>query len=259
MIRSDSDGRLLLFLLLHDGAEMAGDLLRRAWKRASRRGRLEGHLQELENGRFLSASAGGDLDARIFRLTRDGRQMLVGETDPEASWSRSWDGKWRLVLFDVPESQAAVRVRLRRKLRQLRFGWMQNSVWLSPDSLEVIARLFQNDRISVESLVLLEARPVGGESDADMVAGAWDFARLEKLHAAHVKVCRLKPGTGARLSEWLDWVRSLHRSWSEVCRHDPLLPAVLLPAGYRGREAWAAYRTALATAREAVHRLAVRV
>jgi DNA-binding transcriptional regulator PaaX len=39
------------------------------------------------------------------------------------------------VLFDVPTGQNAQRERLRRCLRDKGFGYLQNSVWISPDPL----------------------------------------------------------------------------------------------------------------------------
>jgi hypothetical protein len=60
---------------------------------------------------------------------------VLGGRDPEAQWARPWDGQWRLVLFDVPTGQNAQRERLRRYLRDKGFGYLQNSVWISPDPL----------------------------------------------------------------------------------------------------------------------------
>ena len=70
---------------------------------AYRRGLLR-QLQRLERQAFLerSPSASGD---RLYRLTDAGRLEALHGRDPEASWQRRWDGRWRMVLFDVPESQ----------------------------------------------------------------------------------------------------------------------------------------------------------
>ena len=53
MIRSDSDARLLLFVLMHEGVELAGEGLRLAWERVSRRGRLKQELRVLMQARFV--------------------------------------------------------------------------------------------------------------------------------------------------------------------------------------------------------------
>ncbi len=46
------------------------------------------------------------------------------------------DGVWKLVIFDIPESQKYVRVVLRAKLKALHFKKWQNSIWISPFALD---------------------------------------------------------------------------------------------------------------------------
>jgi hypothetical protein len=133
-------------------------------------------------------------DDRLYRLTAQGRLHVLGGRDPEAQWARPWDGQWRLVLFDVPTGQNAQRERLRRYLRDKGFGYLQNSVWISPDPLVEERESLGGGKINLESLLLLEARPCAGESDAEIVAGAWDFERINRRYARHLKVLAERPG-----------------------------------------------------------------
>jgi hypothetical protein len=48
-------------------------------------------------------------------------------------------------------------------------------------------------RIDVESLLLLEARSCAGESDGEIVAGAWDFGRINQRYARHLKLLKARP------------------------------------------------------------------
>ncbi len=43
-----------------------------------------------------------------------------------------WDGKWRIVLFDVPESKRPIRDYLRGVLKRLGFREFQRSMWVWP-------------------------------------------------------------------------------------------------------------------------------
>jgi hypothetical protein len=47
--------------------------------------------------------------------------------------------------------------------------------------------------VSVASLLLLEARPCAGESGAEIVAGAWDFERINRRYARHLKILDEQP------------------------------------------------------------------
>src|SRR5882672_7844565 len=109
-------------------------------------------------------------DDRVYRLSAQGRLLSLGGRDPEDRWARAWDGRWRLVLFDVPNRKNSERARLRRYLRQKSFGCLQKSVWITPDSLQAEKQILAGGKINVKSLVLLEARPCAGESDAEIVS-----------------------------------------------------------------------------------------
>ncbi len=88
--------------------------------------------------------------------------LALGMRDPVSCWKRRWDGKWRMVLFDVPQSKASDRARLRRSLADRGFGYLQNSVWITPDPLTEEREALGAGRVDVESLIILEARPCAG-------------------------------------------------------------------------------------------------
>lgn len=48
--------------------------------------------------------------------------------------SKKWDKKWRMVLFDIPETKKNIRDSLRRKLKELGFLEFQKSVFVYPYS-----------------------------------------------------------------------------------------------------------------------------
>jgi DNA-binding transcriptional regulator PaaX len=45
---------------------------------------------------------------------------------------RSWDGKWRIIVFDVPEIKRVNRDAFRRFIKHLKFYQLQKSVYLTP-------------------------------------------------------------------------------------------------------------------------------
>lgn len=69
-------------------------------------------------------------------LTKEGkrlalRQMILGGSIRFKKPSK-WDGKWRVVIFDIPEKQRGFRTVLRSHLYELRFYKLQQSVFVSP-------------------------------------------------------------------------------------------------------------------------------
>ena len=181
-------------------------------------------------------------DDRVYRLTRQGRLHALGGRDPQARWAREWDGRWRLVLFDVPTAQNSHRTRLRRYLRDKGFGYLQNSVWITPDSLDAERQILVGGKINVESLLLLEARPCAGESDAEIVAGAWDFELINHRYARHLNILGERPGGTLRnemaAKSLLRWAAAEREAWLDAVTCDPLLPERILPSDYQGQRAW---------------------
>jgi phenylacetic acid degradation operon negative regulatory protein len=121
-------------------------------------------------------------DPRVVRLTEVGFTLARGEFAPEQRWARQWDGHWRMVLFDIAEHDRPVRTRLRAALRHAKLGYLQGSVWISPDPLEQLRSSIRSITANPESLLFFDGRPSAGETDAAIVAGAWDFARLDEAH-----------------------------------------------------------------------------
>jgi|SRR5581483_4936158 len=192
--------------------------------------------------RKLVEQVDGHPGDRLYRLTVEGRLRALGGRDPQAQWSRRWDGGWRVILFDIPTAREAFRMQLRRYLLSRGFGCLQGSVWVTPDRVDTELKRFGQNEVNVNSLVLLDARPCAGESDEQIVSGAWDFKRINDRYRQHIKVLTERPqgnldGEGDA-SSLRRWAAEEREAWLDAVRWDPLLPERLLPAGYLGKEAW---------------------
>lgn len=121
-------------------------------------------------------------------------------------------------------------------------GYLQNIVWITPDSLEEERKVLVGGKINVESLILLEARPYAGESDAEIVAGAWDFETINRRYAQHLKILSERPAGELRqeatAKALLRWAAAEREAWLVAVTNDPLLPERILPPGYLGQRAW---------------------
>ncbi len=80
---------------------------------------------------------------KYARLTSEGKKKtnsLKLESD-SAILDPKWDGKWRIILLDLPESRKAERESLRYLLKKAGFVCLKNSAWISPYPFE---HLFEN-------------------------------------------------------------------------------------------------------------------
>lgn len=82
-----------------------------------------------------------------FRLTVKGREMLNIFEAREFRFKKPkrWDGRWRLLIFDIPERQRPARDKIRRTLSMIGFERLQDSVWIYPYDCEDLVTLLKAD------------------------------------------------------------------------------------------------------------------
>ncbi len=79
----------------------------------------------------------------VLITPRGAERILRIKMESEEKRKRT-DGKWVMVVFDIPEKRRKIRDRLRSFLRSLGFRMFQKSIWISPyDVLEKVHKLAQ--------------------------------------------------------------------------------------------------------------------
>lgn len=79
-------------------------------------------------------------------LTSKGKQMAgIYQIDAlKIPKPKQWDGKWRILLFDIPEKLRITREAFRGKLRELGFCPLQKSAWIHPYDCETEVELLKD-------------------------------------------------------------------------------------------------------------------
>lgn len=69
-----------------------------------------------------------------IQLTRSGKKKILkyAFNDIQIKKLKKWNGKWYVVIFDIPHTYRMVRDALREKLQELGFYQLQKSVWVYP-------------------------------------------------------------------------------------------------------------------------------
>ncbi len=80
---------------------------------------------------------------RFVQLTRKGELEVLVEI-AKLPVKGLWDGKWRVVIFDIPEEAKSQRDKLRRLLKENNFYKLQASVFISPYPLNWAAIEYLN-------------------------------------------------------------------------------------------------------------------
>lgn len=80
-------------------------------------------------------------------LTTTGEQRLreLELRDFHFKKPKKWDGRWRILIFDIPEAKKAIRDKIRRTLIAIGFVRLQDSVWIFPYDCENLVTLLKAD------------------------------------------------------------------------------------------------------------------
>ncbi len=151
-----------------------------------------------------------------YRVLDLGRKEILRQF-PLLEWRKKpWDGKWRVVMYDLPVRLGGRRNVLRNWLKKLGLGQWQMSIWVSPHPIidrvdEVLGKVGLREYCSVH-----ESRRVVGVSDKEFARKVWG---LDELNGKY-KDC---------LSEKTE---ANKRNMYELLMADPFLPKELLPSDW---------------------------
>ncbi|KKS69849.1 CRISPR-associated endonuclease Cas2 [Candidatus Daviesbacteria bacterium RIFCSPLOWO2_01_FULL_43_38] len=96
----------------------------RGYERNLKKPALSQALRRLRENGLVELLSDGELTLRLTDRGKDRALWMKMKMEDE-----KWDGKWRLVCWDIPEKRRAARNLLRHKLKQLGFQCFQKSVW----------------------------------------------------------------------------------------------------------------------------------
>lgn len=110
--------------------------------------RLRKALYELKRQKYIEFVEEKEGE-EFYRITEKGKMKLrkfsfdnLGVPKP-----KNWDGKWRLIVFDIPHSKKQARDALREKLIDLDCYQLQKSVWVHPfpcqEEIFYVANVFE--------------------------------------------------------------------------------------------------------------------
>jgi len=95
----------------------------------------------IEQGLIKKSSTG------FYELTKEGLLVLkqCESRNYKISAPRKWDGKWRMLIFDIKENRRGTRDKVRNTLNSIGFVMLQKSVWVYPYDCEDLINLLKID------------------------------------------------------------------------------------------------------------------
>jgi DNA-binding transcriptional regulator PaaX len=110
--------------------------MRKEWSDINRRS-LSRSIKGLYQSKLVTEKYRVDGSVSLV-LTSEGRRRarLFQQGDIEIARPARWDGSWRIVLFDIPETKKSLRDVFRRHLQKIGFQEFQKSVFIFPYECE---------------------------------------------------------------------------------------------------------------------------
>lgn len=108
-------------------------------------------IRRLREAGLIDKESDKDEGKIILKLTNLGKDYLLLEKSEDEI---NWDGKWRIVVFDIPEKKRHIRDILRYRLKLWGFKPWQQSVWASKKNVTEKLRALMKE-LDIEDWVMV--------------------------------------------------------------------------------------------------------
>jgi DNA-binding transcriptional regulator PaaX len=104
------------------------------------------------------------------RLTESGRKKATTlKLESDTSLLPNWDGQWRIVLLDLPESRKSEREALRYLLKKAGFTCLKNSAWITPYPFEHLFMNIKKDLGLTTEMMIITTYDLDPETQSELI------------------------------------------------------------------------------------------
>lgn len=150
----------------------------------------------------------------------------------------NWDGKWRVLSYEIPEKKRDLRDRLRREVAGWGLGPWHRSFWLTPHPIIENLRNLVTGKEEEKYIQAFE----GGHSFGDkeiLIEKVWAKSELEKKYRQLFRSWHLILSSN---EDKLVKLKKVVLEFVNLLRMDPGLPKELIGEGWIGFEAFNIYK-----------------
>lgn len=164
-----------------------------------------------------------------YKITNHGK-LKLNKKFKLNDLNRKWDGRWRILFFDIPERNKAARNILREKLSSLGFGFLQKSVWISPyDVIREVTDFLKLHKLD-KGVIFFEADKIGEETNQQIANMAWGLIDLNEKYDEIISDYNLNED---KKQASIDF----QNHYLNILQVDPCLPQKLYPKPWKGDDA----------------------
>lgn len=196
--------------------------------------KTKGTLLSLIKGSLIESAEEG----KSYRLTEKGFLELALQFPYVRFLKAKWDGKWRILSYEIPETKRELRDKLRRQVAGWGLGPWHRSFWLTPHPIIGSLRELVFGKEEEKYVQAFESDHVFGDRDV-LIEKVWGKSELEKKYRELFKKWHLILSQSEEKSEKL---KKVSTEYVVLLRQDPGLPAELIGSNWIGNEAFNIYK-----------------
>ncbi len=169
-----------------------------------------------------------------YSLTENGFNVLCLEFPFFRFLKDKWDGKWRIISYEIPESKREIRDRLRREMQGWGLGPWHRSFWLTPHPITENLRRLIAQKEEEQYIQSFEADHVQGDKEI-LIEKVWAKSALDREYR---KVFKKWHEILSQEGEKIEKFKKVIGNYIEILRQDPGLPPDLIGQQWIGMEAY---------------------
>jgi phenylacetic acid degradation operon negative regulatory protein len=180
----------------------------------------------------------------IHKIKKDGSIFFTSKKPPQdiifndlerlrmEFFKKKWNGRWWLIIYDIPERRRSKRDLFRMFIKELGFGKVKESCWISPYDFSRQIYDFTKRENIIKYICLHEGRLFTGKSIDATVEEIWHLKELNEKYEEVIELCKegiekvetesLSP------SQCYNLYLKVFLSYKKVIKEDPFLPQEFL-------------------------------
>lgn len=177
-------------------------------------------------------------EGKSYCLTEKGFLELALQFPYVRFLKAKWDGKWRILSYEIPETKRELRDKLRRQVAGWGLGPWHRSFWLTPHPIIGSLRELVFGKEEEKYVQAFESNHVFGDRDV-LIEKVWGRSGLEKKYRELFKKWHLILSQSEEKAEKL---KKVSTEYVVLLRQDPGLPVELIGSNWIGNEAFNIYK-----------------
>lgn len=172
-----------------------------------------------------------------YKLTNKGFDELSLNFSFFRYLKNSWDGKLRIISYEIPEKKREIRDRLRREMQGWGLGPWHRSFWLTPHPVLGTLKELVSQKEEEKYIQAFEADHSFGDRDI-LIEKVWEKSSLDRAYRELFKKWHEILSSG---EDKIDKFKKVVSEYVTMLRRDPGLPKELIGESWIGFEGWSIF------------------